>query len=337
MAVKMAINGFGRIGRCAARIILESDDVELVAINDTASRDVTRYLLKYDSVHGEFKHDVRVINDDFIEIDGRKIRVFSTRDANELDFAGYGAQAVLECTGAHLTSQKCEPLLKGDIKVVVMSAPAKDDTPTYVYGVNSDSYKGESIISNASCTTNCLAPVAKVLDDSFGIDRGLMTTIHSYTHGQSIVDAKCEKDPRRGRAGAMNMGPTSTGAAKAIGLVMPHLKGRLNGISVRVPTANVSMVDLTAVLKRKVSQEELNEAFKSAQNGYMAGILAVDSDKRVSSDFIGSSLSSVVIEDMTRVVADDTIKVLAWYDNEWGYSARLVDMAVLAAKAKGAK
>ncbi|BCX79698.1 type I glyceraldehyde-3-phosphate dehydrogenase [Campylobacter sp. 19-13652] len=329
MAVKMAINGFGRIGRCVARIILERDDVELVAINDTATRDLTRYLLKYDSVHGEFKHSVNVINDDYIEVDGKKIRVFSTREADELGFSDFGAQVVLECTGAHLSSEKCEKFINRGVGKVIMSAPAKDDTPTYVYGVNSDSYAGEAIISNASCTTNCLAPVAKVLDDKFGIDRGLMTTIHSYTHGQSIVDAKCAKDVRRGRAGAANMGPTSTGAAKAIGLVMPHLKGRLNGISVRVPTVNVSMIDLTAVLKRSVSAEELNEAFKEAERGYMAGVLAVDSDKRVSSDFNGSGYSSIVIEDMTRVVADDTVKVLAWYDNEWGYSQRLVDMAAL--------
>lgn len=332
MAVKMAINGFGRIGRCAARIILERDDVELVAINDTATRDLTRYLLKYDSVHGEFKHDVRVINDDYIEIDGKGLRVFSTRDANELGFADFGAEVVLECTGAHLTSEKCEPFLKRGVGKVIMSAPAKDDTPTFVYGVNSASYKGEAIISNASCTTNCLAPVAKVLDDAFGIDKGLMTTIHSYTHGQSIVDAKSAKDIRRGRAGAVNMGPTTTGAAKAIGLVMPHLKGRLNGVSVRVPTANVSMVDLVATLKQNVDKEMINAAFKAAESGALKGILSVDEDKRVSSDFISSSLSSVVIADMTQVICEDTVKVLAWYDNEWGYSARLVDMAALMAQ-----
>ncbi|AQW80984.1 glyceraldehyde 3-phosphate dehydrogenase A [Campylobacter pinnipediorum subsp. pinnipediorum] len=332
MSIKMAINGFGRIGRCAARIILERNDVELVAINDTATRDLTRYLLKYDSVHGEFKHDVRVLNDDYIEVDGKKIRVFSTRDANELAFSDFGTDVVLECTGANLTSEKCEKFIQNGVSKVVMSAPAKDDTPTFVYGVNSDSYKGEAIISNASCTTNCLAPVAKVLDDAFGIQKGLMTTIHAYTNGQSIVDAKSAKDIRRGRAGAVNIGPTTTGAAKAIGLVLPHLKGKLNGVSVRVPTPNVSMVDLVATLKQNVDKDMLNEAFLKASEGGLKGILLVDEDKRVSSDFIGSEHSSIVISDMLQVICEDTVKVLAWYDNEWGYSARLVDMGVLAAK-----
>lgn len=327
MAVKMAINGFGRIGRCAARIILQRDDVELVALNDTATRDLTRYLLKYDSVHGEFKHDVKVIDDEHIEVDGRKIRVFSTRDVNELDYAKYGVDVVLECTGKHLSTDSCQPFLDKGIKNVIMSAPAKDDTPTFVYGVNSNTYNGQSIISNASCTTNCLAPVAKVLDDVFGIDRGLMTTIHAYTNGQSIVDTKSNKDIRRGRAGAVNIGPTTTGAAKAIGLVMPNLKGKLNGISVRVPTPNVSMVDLTAVLNKNVSKDEINEAFLKAANSHMNGIILVDEDKRVSTDFIGSDYSSIIVADMTQVIADNTVKILAWYDNEWGYSSRLVDMA----------
>ncbi len=198
MSVKVAINGFGRIGRCAARIILGRDDVELVAINDTAKRDMTRYLLKYDTVHGEFKQDVDVLNDEFIEVGGKKIRVFSTRDLNELDYAAYGADVVLECTGKFLTTEGCQPYLAKGVKKVVMSAPAKDDTPTYVIGVNSDLYKGEAIVSNASCTTNGLAPVAKVLDENFGIVKGLMTTIHAYTHGQSLVDVKA-KDFRRSR------------------------------------------------------------------------------------------------------------------------------------------
>ena len=254
MSVKVAINGFGRIGRCAARIILERDDVELVAINDTATRDMTRYLLKYDSVHGEFKQDVKVISDDFIEVNGKKIRVFSTRDLNELSYADYGVDVVLECTGKFLTTEKCEPYLARGVKKVVMSAPAKDDTATFVVGVNDDKYAGEAIVSNASCTTNGLAPVAKVLNDKFGIVKGLMTTIHAYTNGQSLVDVKA-KDFRRSRAAALNIGPTTTGAAKAIAKVLPELSGKLHGQAVRVPVANVSMVDLTAVLKRPASKD----------------------------------------------------------------------------------
>ena len=329
--VKIAINGFGRIGRCAARIILERDDVELVAINDTAKREMTRYLLKYDTVHGEFKQDVKVLNDEYIEVGGKKIRVFSTRDASELDFKGCGADVVLECTGAYLTTEKCEPYLKNGVKKVVMSAPAKDDTPTYVIGVNEDKYKGEAVISNASCTTNCLGPVAKVLDEKFGIAKGLMTTIHAYTHGQSLVDVKA-KDFRRSRAAALNIGPTTTGAAKAISKVLPQLAGKMHGQSVRVPVANVSMVDLTVVLNKKVTADEVNDAFREAANGYMKGILLVDEDQRVSSDFCTSSYSSIVASDITQVIEGDLVKVMAWYDNEWGYSERLVDMAVYAFK-----
>ncbi|QKF60688.1 type I glyceraldehyde-3-phosphate dehydrogenase [Campylobacter curvus] len=331
MSVKVAINGFGRIGRCAARIILGRDDVELVAINDTAKRDMTRYLLKYDTVHGEFKQDVDVLNDEFIEVGGKKIRVFSTRDLNELDYAAYGADVVLECTGKFLTTEGCQPYLAKGVKKVVMSAPAKDDTPTYVIGVNSDLYKGEAIVSNASCTTNGLAPVAKVLDENFGIVKGLMTTIHAYTHGQSLVDVKA-KDFRRSRAAALNIAPTTTGAAKAIAKVLPQLSGKMHGQSVRVPVANVSMVDLTAVLAKKTSVDEVNDAFRAVAKGAMKGILLVDDDARVSSDFCTSSYSSIVASDTTQVICDDMVKIFAWYDNEWGYSERLVDLAVLAAR-----
>ncbi|WP_169754793.1 type I glyceraldehyde-3-phosphate dehydrogenase [Campylobacter curvus] len=331
MSVKVAINGFGRIGRCAARIILGRDDVELVAINDTAKRDMTRYLLKYDTVHGEFKQDVDVLNDEFIEVGGKKIRVFSTRDLNELDYAAYGTDVVLECTGKFLTTEGCQPYLAKGVKKVVMSAPAKDDTPTYVIGVNSDLYKGEAIVSNASCTTNGLAPVAKVLDENFGIVKGLMTTIHAYTHGQSLVDVKA-KDFRRSRAAALNIAPTTTGAAKAIAKVLPQLSGKMHGQSVRVPVANVSMVDLTAVLAKKTSVDEVNDAFRAVAKGAMKGILLVDDDARVSSDFCTSSYSSIVASDTTQVICDDMVKIFAWYDNEWGYSERLVDLAVLAAR-----
>ena len=335
MAVKIAINGFGRIGRCAARIILErnfaGEDVELVAFNDTATRDMTRYLLKYDSVHGEFKHDVRIIDDGHIEVDGKKIRVFSTRDLNELNYADYGVDVVLECTGKFLTTEKCEPYLTRGVKKVVMSAPAKDDTPTFVVGVNDDKYAGEAIISNASCTTNGLAPVAKMLDEKFGIQKALMTTIHAYTHGQSLVDVKA-KDFRRSRAAALNIAPTTTGAAKAIAKVLPQLNGKMHGQAVRVPVANVSMVDLTAILGKSASAEEINAAFREAADGAMKGILLVDDDSRVSSDFCTSSYSSIVASDTTQVICGDMVKIFAWYDNEWGYSHRLIDLALRAVK-----
>ena len=335
MAVKIAINGFGRIGRCAARIILErnfaGEDVELVAFNDTATRDMTRYLLKYDSVHGEFKHDVRIIDDGHIEVDGKKIRVFSTRDLNELNYADYGVDVVLECTGKFLTTEKCEPYLARGVKKVVMSAPAKDDTPTFVIGVNDDKYAGEAIISNASCTTNGLAPVAKVLDEKFGIQKALMTTIHAYTNGQSLVDVKA-KDFRRSRAAALNIAPTTTGAAKAIAKVLPQLNGKMHGQAVRVPVANVSMVDLTAILDKSASAEEINAAFREAADGSMKGILLVDDDSRVSSDFCTSAYSSIVASDTTQVICGDMVKIFAWYDNEWGYSHRLIDLALRAVK-----
>ena len=335
MAVKIAINGFGRIGKCAARIILErnfaGEDVELVAFNDTATRDMTRYLLKYDSVHGEFKHDVRIIDDGHIEVDGKKIRVFSTRDLNELNYADYGVDVVLECTGKFLTTEKCEPYLARGVKKVVMSAPAKDDTPTFVIGVNDDKYAGEAIISNASCTTNGLAPVAKVLDEKFGIQKALMTTIHAYTHGQSLVDVKA-KDFRRSRAAALNIAPTTTGAAKAIAKVLPQLNGKMHGQAVRVPVANVSMVDLTAILGKSASAEDINAAFREAADGAMKGILLVDDDSRVSSDFCTSSYSSIVASDTTQVICGDMVKIFAWYDNEWGYSHRLIDLALRAVK-----
>lgn len=333
MALKIAINGFGRIGRCVARIALNSNDVELVAINDTTKIDLSRYLLQYDSVHGVFNKKVEVISDDCIEVDGKKIKVFSTRDIKELDFAAYGADVVLECTGAHLTTQKCEPFLDRGIKKVIMSAPAKDDvTKTFVLGVNEHKYDGEKIISNASCTTNCLGPVARVLEDEFGIEKGLMTTIHAYTHGQSLVDSK-GRDFRRSRAAAANIIPTTTGAAKAMKLVLPSLDGKLHGQSVRVPVANVSMVDFNAVLKKDTSIEELNEIFRKYANDKLKNILAVDDDKMVSSDIMSNPFSSIVASDLTQVICGNFIKIMSWYDNEWGYSNRLVDMARFITKA----
>ncbi|MCI6661567.1 type I glyceraldehyde-3-phosphate dehydrogenase [Campylobacter sp.] len=324
MALKIAINGFGRIGRCSARIIENDPNYELCIINDTAERKVTRYLLKYDTVHGEFNKEVEVLDDDHIAIAGRKVRVYSTRNIEDLDLSGI--DVVLECTGKFLTTEKCEAYLKQGAKKVIMSAPAKDDTPTFVLGVNANTYAGQKIISNASCTTNCLGPVTRVLEDNFGIEKGLMTTIHAYTNGQSLLDVKC-RDLRRSRAAAQNIIPTTTGAAKAMKLVMPSLEGKLHGQSVRVPVPNVSMVDLTAVLGKKTSKEELNETFVKASKESLKGIMLVDFDERVSTDFMTCAYSSIVAADLTQVICGDMIKVMAWYDNEWGYSKRLVEMA----------
>ncbi|QKF80874.1 type I glyceraldehyde-3-phosphate dehydrogenase [Halarcobacter ebronensis] len=330
MAVKVAINGFGRIGRCVARIIEKRDDVELVAINDTASIEMLEYITKYDTVHGTFDGEVKVENG-FLKMGKINAKLYSTRDAKELTFTkDCGAQIVLECTGAYLTQEKCQVHLDNGAKKVVMSAPAKDDTPTFVMGVNNDKYKGENIISNASCTTNCLGPVAKIIDDAFGIEKGLMTTIHSYTNDQNILDVKHQKDKRRARAGALNMIPTTTGAAKAMKLIMPQLDGKLHGQSVRVPTPNVSMVDVNFVISKKTTKEELNELFE-AKAKELAGIVAVDNEMMVSSDLVGNTNSTIIASDLTQVIGGDMIKVMTWYDNEWGYSSRLVDMAVFVA------
>ena len=326
MAVKVAINGTGRIGMIVAKIVTSRDDIELVAINTTAKPEMLEYLFKYDSVHTGV--DAKVIDDKTIMINGKTVAMSSTRELSELEFGKAGAEVVIECTGVFLTTEKAQAYLKDGVKKVVMSAPAKDDTPTYVININTDSYKGEAIISNASCTTNGLAPLCKVLDDAFGIENGLMTTIHSYTNDQNILDVKHKKDMRRARAAAVNMIPTTTGAAKAIALVMPNLKGKLNGYAMRVPTPDVSVVDLTVNLKKDVTLEEVNTAFDEASKTNFSGLLEVDYDKRVSSDFVGSTYSSTYVPDMTSVVDGRTVKVLAWYDNEWGYSSRLVDMCV---------
>jgi len=326
MAVKVAINGLGRIGRCVAKIVASRDDVELVAVNASGSEEMIQYNLKYDTVHGN-NQNIKVENG-FITIGNDKAKLLSQRDPAKIDFAAYGADVVLECTGAFLTQEGCQAYVDNGVKKVVMSAPAKDDTPTFVMGVNEKTYKGQAIVSNASCTTNGLAPVAKVLDDEYGIEKGLMTTIHSYTSSQPILDAKDKKDPRKGRAGATNLIPASTGAAKAIGKVMPHLNGKLNGQAIRVPTPNVSMVDLTVTLKKDTTLEELQSAFSDASTGYLKGILGVDIEGRVSSDFNGETLSTVVPLDTIQVIENNMVKVLSWYDNEWGYSTRLVDMGV---------
>lgn len=327
MAIKLAINGTGRIGLCAARIIGERDDVELVALNTTASVDTLVHLLRYDSVHRFY--DVEKLDENTLRIGKSKnVKILSDRDPLNLDFGE--AVAVLECTGKFNALDRAKAHIKGNVKRVIISAPA-DNTPTFVYGVNHTQYNNESVISNASCTTNCLAPIVKVLDSTFGIENALMSTIHSYTNDQNLLDVK-HKDLRRARAAALSMIPTSTGAAKAIGLVLPHLAGKLNGIAVRVPTPDVSLVDLSVNLKSEVSKDSINEAFYKAQSGEsfegaFKGLIIVDDEMRVSSDFIGSNASAVIVPDKTIAIGKSA-KVLAWYDNEMGYTHRLVDMSV---------
>ena len=327
MAIKLAINGTGRIGLCAARIIGERDDVELVSMNTTASIDTLVHLLRYDSVHRFY--DVEKLDENTLRIGKSKnVKILSDRDPLNLDFGE--AVAVLECTGKFNALDKAKAHIKGNVKRVIISAPA-DNTPTFVYGVNHTQYNNESVISNASCTTNCLAPIVKVLDSTFGIENALMSTIHSYTNDQNLLDVK-HKDLRRARAAALSMIPTSTGAAKAIGLVLPHLAGKLNGIAVRVPTPDVSLVDLSVNLKSEASKDSINEAFYKAQSGEsfegaFKGLIIVDDEMRVSSDFIGSKASAVIVPDKTIAIGKSA-KVLAWYDNEMGYTHRLVDMSV---------
>jgi len=326
MAIKVAINGLGRIGRCVARIISNRDDIELVAVNATGTQEMLEYNLKYDSVHGT-RDDVSV-SDGYLNIGSTKAKIFAHRDLSEIDFASQGVEIVLECTGAFLTKQSVQPYLDNGVKKVLFSAPAKDDTATFVLGANANEYAGEIVVSNASCTTNGLAPVAKVLDDIFGIEKGLMTTIHSYTSSQPILDGKHKKDPRKGRSGATNLVPATTGAAKAISKVIPSLAGKINGQAIRVPTPDVSMVDLTVTLAKNVTVEDIQNAFKEASLGSHKGILGVDEDYRVSQDFVGEELSCVVPLDTIQVIGENMVKVFSWYDNEWGYSCRLVDMAV---------
>ena len=329
MALKIAINGFGRIGRCVARIAAERDDVEIVAINDMASIDMIVYLLKYDSVHGLFGQDVAQVGANKLKIGDQEITIFADRDPRNLKFADCGADMVLECTGTFLTQESAQVHIDNGVGKVLFSAPAKDkETATFVMGVNEKLYDGQKIVSNASCTTNCLGPIAKIIDDAFGIEKGLMTTIHSYTNDQNILDVKHSKDKRRARAAAINMIPTTTGAAKAIGLIMPQLVGKLHGQSVRVPTPDVSMVDLNVLVRRETTKEEISALFKAHEANAYAGLVHVDTEMRVSQDFVGTSYSAVIADDLTQVVDGNMVKVMGWYDNEWGYSSRLIDMAI---------
>lgn len=331
MATKIGINGFGRIGRLVFRVMLERDDFEITAINNPSGAETAAYLAKYDTVHGRLEKDIRVEGDDLL-IDGHRIHVFHDRDPENLKWEDYGVQMVVESTGKLKDHESAGKHIHGTVKKVIITAPGKDDDATLVMGVNENSYNPETdhIISNASCTTNCLAPVVKVLNETFGIRRGMMTTVHSYTNDQAILE-KAHKDPRRGRAAAENIIPTSTGAAKAIGAVIPELKGKLNGLAIRVPTPDVSLVDLSCEVERKVTKEEVNAALKAAAEGELKGILAYTDEPLVSSDFRGTNVSSTVDGDLTMVVDGDLVKVIAWYDNEWGYSCRIADLAAFVA------
>jgi glyceraldehyde 3-phosphate dehydrogenase len=326
MAIKVGINGFGRIGRNVVRAALHNPHVEFVAANDLTDTKTIAHLLKYDSILGTLKEDVAV-DGDGIKVGAKRIHVFAIKDPAEIDWSSLGAQVVVESTGRFTEAKDARKHLKGSVKKVIISAPAKDEDITIVLGVNDHAYDPakHNIISNASCTTNCLGPVAKVLHESFGIEKGSMTTIHSYTNDQNVLDFP-HKDLRRARAAAINMIPTTTGAAKAIGLVLPELKGKLDGYAMRVPTPNVSVVDLVAVLAKTATTEEVNTALKKAAEGPLKGILAYTEDPVVSSDMMHNSNSSIVDAGLTKVLSGNLAKVVAWYDNEWGYSTRVVDL-----------
>ncbi|MDR2093381.1 MAG: type I glyceraldehyde-3-phosphate dehydrogenase [Azoarcus sp.] len=335
MTIKVAINGFGRIGRCTFRAIHEQglqDEFEVVAINGSGGLATNAHLLKYDTTHGRFGVPVETEGDDGLIVDGRKIPFHSTKNPRDIDWAKYGVDLLLECTGAYTSKEKAQALLAQGAKKVLISAPGGDDVDaTVVYGVNERVLASTmTVVSNASCTTNCLAPVAKVLFESVGIEQGLMTTIHAYTNDQVTVDVR-HKDLRRARAAAANIIPTKTGAAKAVGLVLPQLKGRFDGFSLRVPTINVSLVDLTFTPGRATTKEEINALLTAAADGPLKGILAVNNDPLVSSDFNHTTVSSTFDATQTRVLSDENgrtlVKVLAWYDNEWGYSCRMLDTA----------
>jgi len=333
MATKVGINGFGRIGRNVLRAALKynNQNVEFVAANDLTDTKTLAHLLKYDSVLGPLDADV-VAEDDAIIVNGKKIKIFATPNPAEIDWPSLGAEVVIESTGRFRSKEDASKHLRGSVKKVIISAPAKDEDITIVLGVNEQKYNAatDNIISNASCTTNCLAPVVKVLNDKWGIEKGLMTTIHSYTNDQRILDFP-HKDLRRARAAAVNMIPTSTGAAKAIGLVVPELKGRLDGYSVRVPTPNVSLVDLVAEVKTNTTVDEVKAALKSAAEGELKGILGYTEDPVVSTDMMSNPHSSIVDATLTKVI-DNMVKVVSWYDNEWGYSCRVVDLVEYIAK-----
>ncbi len=329
MATRIGINGFGRIGRCVLRALHARGDhnLEVVAINDLTDAKTLAHLLQYDSVHGRLSAEVGQ-TDGGISLGGHELKVLAERDPQKLPWKDLGVDLVLECTGLFTAREKAAAHVSAGAKRVVISAPGKEVDATFAYGVNHETFdpKQHVVVSNASCTTNCLAPLAKVLDDAFGIEHGLMTTIHSVTNDQRILDLP-HKDLRRARAAFESMIPTTTGAAKAVGLVLPHLSGRLNGFAVRVPTKNVSLVDFVARVKKDTSKEAVTEALKTAANGPLKGVLAVSDEPLVSTDYIGSPLSSTVDGALTDVLDGRLVKVVSWYDNEWGYSNRIIDVA----------
>ena len=331
MAVKVGINGFGRIGRNVLRASLGNPEIEFVAVNDLTSPATLAHLLKYDSILGNLPNDIKA-GEDFISIDGKKIKVFAEKDPAMLHWDSVGAQVVVESTGRFTDGTKAKAHLRGPVKKVIISAPATNEDITVVLGVNEGKYDPakHNIVSNASCTTNCLAPVVKVLVEKFGIVSGIMTTIHSYTNDQVILDFP-HKDLRRARAAALSMIPTSTGAAKALKLVIPEVEGKLDGFAIRVPTPNVSVVDLTFTAEKPVSKDAVNNALKAASEGELKGILGYDTNELVSSDFKGDARSSIVDGPLTKVVGQ-SVKVISWYDNEWGYSNRVRDLILFLAK-----
>ncbi|MGM9944455.1 MAG: type I glyceraldehyde-3-phosphate dehydrogenase [Lysinibacillus sp.] len=332
MALKLAINGFGRIGRLVFREALKHDEIEVVAVNDLTDAGQLAHLLKYDSVHGVYEGEVKAEADAFI-VDGQRVRVLSERNPLDLPWGELGVDVVLECTGIFRSLEQVSMHIKAGAKKAILSAPAKGEMPTFVMGVNEEQYDPNTmdVISNASCTTNCLSPIAKVLDEKFGIKRGMMTTIHSYTNDQRILDLP-HADPRRARAGALSMIPTTTGAAVAVAKVLPQLKGKLDGFSMRVPTPNVSCVDLVVELEKDVTAEEVNAALKAAAEGELKGILDYNELPLVSIDYNGNHASSTVDGLSTMVMENRMAKVVAWYDNEVGYSTRLMDLALYVTK-----
>jgi len=326
MTIKIGINGFGRIGRMVFRAAVQNfKEIEVVGINDLLEPEYLLYMLRYDSVHGRFKGEVAVEGNTLV-LGGRKIRLSAVKDPAELNWGAIGADVVVESTGLFLTKETAGKHLAAGAKKVVMCAPSKDDTPMFVYGVNDKTYAGQAVISNASCTTNCLAPIAKVLHDSFGIKRGLMTTVHAATATQKTVDGPSNKDWRGGRGILENIIPSSTGAAKAVGVVIPELNKKLTGMAFRVPTSDVSVVDLTVELLKEASYEDICKAMKAASLGSMKGVLGYTEDKVVSTDFRGESMTSVFDADAGIALDKTFVKVVSWYDNEWGYSNKVLEM-----------
>ena len=323
--IKIGINGFGRIGRLVFRAAMAKDNVEVVGINDLISVEYMAYMLRYDTMHGQFKGTIEV-KDGNLVVNGQSIRVTAEKDPANLKWNEVGAEYVVESTGLFLTKEKAEAHIKAGAKRVVMSAPSKDDTPMFVMGVNNDTYKGEAIISNASCTTNCLAPIAKVLNDKFGMVEGLMTTVHSTTATQKTVDGPSMKDWRGGRAASGNIIPSSTGAATAVGKVIPSLNGKLTGMSLRVPTLDVSVVDLTCTLAKDATYDEICAAMKAASEGELKGILGYTEDAVVSSDFLGDPRTSIFDAKAGIQLSPRFVKVVSWYDNEWGYSNKVLEL-----------